>query len=204
MSTRVAAPLEYALLSQSNTLVHDFAKRGLHEMAVNKLLEHKLATKNFKAGISFDTSSDMRHGFRKILRLAKNQIIKELTWIDTQINPGYWLVEGYSATSNSSIVLTNDPAIPRYIRMMQLKLIRLGIPIVLNCQITTRESICDSMTVTLMLPSTSTMIRTMYRLFLYLPESIRVLKTISRKALFRNEAHRTVNRYRSPTSRPVR
>lgn len=200
MAIQVAAPLEYALLSQSNTLIQDFAEKGLKEMVVNQLLEHKLVTKNFKAGLSFDTSQDLRHGFRKLTRLVKNQIIKKLTWLDAEISPTTWLQEGTAHSGNVSIVLANGISLPRYIRFMNRQILNANIPIRLNIRPQSQNPqgagtlIIDVNTANVN-PSRGPTSREMYRLFMYLPETVKFLETISRKAHFRNEAHTLANRF---------
>lgn len=202
MAIKVAAPLEYALLAQSSNIIQDFAKKGLREMAVNQLLEHKLATKNFKAGLSFDSSSDLRHGFRKLTRLVKNQIIKKLTWLDTEIAPTAWLQEGTAYSGNISIVLTNSInsiSVPRYIRFMNRRIVDANIPIQLSIRSHSQTPQIGTIIVDVVsVAGNSTRgasSREMYRIFMYLPQTIKFLETISRKAPFRNEAHTLANRF---------
>lgn len=207
MVQKVAAPLEYALLAQSSSLVYDFARRGLQELSTQKLLEHKLVTKNFKQGISFDTPADMRHGFRKLLRLAKNQLIKDISWLETEI-PGTFISEGHSSSVTPTLLLSRDRAIRRYCNRINLLATSKGIPIMVDTADTVTASptpgeVINATKVSILLPGTSH-VRHLYKLFLFLPETLKILKTISRKAQFRNETHRAINRYSSPSSHTVR
>jgi hypothetical protein len=197
MVKRVKAPAEHHLLVNGQTLVSQFGGETLSKFAVEKLLEHKLTSRNFKAGLDFSDNYRARTGRTKLVNLIAKYVQREYPHYTNDsdgILSNNFVAKHYYSNEQLNVVTMYDKAVLRYLRRINKALVAHNIPITVNFLEHNTES-GDKIEITIGARTSGTRSTLhYYRLLCFVPEILAFFRNLSRKATFRDEHAKAVAR----------
>ena len=196
MVKRVATPAEHHLITSSPFIRSQLALETLKQYSHTRLIDLKLTTKNLKAGLDFVDHYKARSARSKLSTMILNHIVKEIPFVADRelVNPNYILKpSGYDTFKLQTVV---DPGVSRFVRKLNYLAKKYELPVQLQCN----DYGTGTYEIGIITNPNSRSTITYYRIIHFLPDIIKALKTLSRKASFTDENAKTHNRYRTPSS----
>lgn len=193
MVTRVKATTEYRLLANADNLVRSLARDSLVAFSINKLRELKLVTANFKNGFDFSDGYYIKYDRKKFYKIITNTVMKAFPFLEMTetTNPFLHITGGQAPCLRIKCV--NDKSIYRYIRRINRHFTQLGVPYTLNADTVFISDDVRIIDFTCYATRNEVSLET-YKLMMLIPEALKILKTLSRKARFQDEHVRALNR----------
>jgi hypothetical protein len=195
MVRRVPVPPEQYLINNAPYVEGDFVKNTLLRFSVEQLWKYRLTSKNFKAGIDFFDVYRATLAYNKVTNMVVAHLQKEVAFIlnDEVIDQ---TIDAFMSKPSSAGVLrirtVNDASITRYVRILSGKLAQAGIPLTLSCA---ANAISNTMEIRATLNQSQETLYA-YKLLFILPDIIKVLKTLTRKARFTNANVKDIARFK--------
>lgn len=193
MVKRVPAPAEHYLITQGQNLVTQFGSETLSKFAVQKLLEHKMTSRNFKAGLDFTDHYKAQKARDRLGKMVLTHIEKELAWVYKEgVTRTPFLAKHWSRTEQLCVKTFYDKAVLRYLSKIERLMIAAQIP--LRFTITSYNYEEDFIEVVIHPTANNRSSMNYYRIMFYLNEIVQFFRCLSKKALFTDEATRSLNR----------
>lgn len=199
MVQRVPAPAEHHLLVNGSTLVSQFGGETLSKFAMDRILENRITSRNFKAGLDFTDATRARTSRTKLVNMFINFITKEFTFLDDEEHVHVKFAKK-NMFSNDQIILSTmyDQSVIRYVRRINRFLENKNIPIRLN---TTEfnNKVIDKIEIVMgaapaggRADQRSTL--HYYKLMCFIPEIQGVFRALARKACYKDEDAKAISR----------
>lgn len=218
MVTKVNNTLSSALLNSRASLERDLIVGTLLAFSIERLLHNKLISRNFKAGLDFTDPNRSRYSRQKLIDLLVVRFQKDNPHMvekpaaqRANANPTTdpvlpnelyenfilpYLYKGYDGMG-IGLSVQNDPVVARYRRMLSYRADQLGLNLDIFHSTNYQPGIDDRYIYLEVIPkSRNWPPHESYRWLLFLSDFTKILKTLSRKALFRDENVRVQNRSR--------
>lgn len=194
MVTKVNATTEFRLLANADQVVRSIARDALIAFSINRLRELKLVTANFKNGFDFSDGYYVRYDLKKFYKIIINTIYKAVAFLDNNVEANMPFIEIRNSNRPSfRISCIFDQALIRYVRRLNNTFTAYNLPFTIA--LTDMYQPGDYMRIELLCNADRNEVSLeTYKLLLLIPESLQILKTLSRKAKFRDEHFRNLNR----------
>jgi hypothetical protein len=167
-------------------IARDLITQNLINFSQKILLEKKLITRNSKTGFDFiRQGGSQKSTLRRIEKLLISRIEKDIPYMVSEP-----MIHRYASTelfSCLSLMVLDDPAVYRYVRSLNRKLIVKEIPLIINIG-SARDML--STTVLIEFVGGSRDYMKLYTLLFDIEDCLTVLKTLHRKALYADASSR--------------
>lgn len=195
MVTRVTAPAEHHLIINGQQMVKQFGGETLSKFAVEKLIDNRITSRNFKAGLDFGDAYKARSARGKIMTQMANYLKKEFAhlYVPNVLHETYVEKDRYS---NDVLIMQTmyDKAVERYVRRVNAFMASKRVPIVIQTMPYNNIEL-DKIEIQFRFHNPggrSTFYY--YKIFCFIPEIIQFFKSLSRKATYKDQDAKLISR----------
>jgi hypothetical protein len=203
MAQLVDIPAEHYLITNQDALVTHFVQDTLAKFALEKLLESKLTSRSFKAGLNFNDAHRASQSRRKLSMFIKSFIEKESPFLkenETYANSNDVFLVKPLYSDNLTVKTIYDKSVFVYMRRVNEKLRTSGIP--LNIMLVSDDNSLDRAEWCIQPTGSSRSTLHYYKLLFIIPEILTFFRNLSRKARFADENAKNRNRSKHSGYRP--
>lgn len=194
MVKRVQAPPAHHLLVNGNGFVAAFGAETLTKFATNKLLEHKITSRNFKAGLDFSDNYKAKTARAKLCGMFINQVEKETPFINDLSTVGIEFIKKSWQNPDQIVVsMIYDHSLIRFARRANSWLVAKGIPVAIRVSPYNSVEV-DRVEFHIAPSGNARSTLHYYKILCFIPEILKFFKALTKKASFLDSNAKTVAR----------
>lgn len=179
------------LLCNLDSIVPNIAEASIIQFSHTVLLDNKLITSSAKTGLNFFRITGFNTNFKRLIGLVIKRLVKDLPHLESpEVVIGFFNDQGVHSDQKIVINVMDSEAVERYVRRMNFLISQKGLPIEITGPV--NQTLLTSKYILEIKGDTRTLAETgdMYKAMFFLPQIMRGLKTIQRKAVYARESVR--------------